>query len=148
MPRFVLLYHDCPPHYERLSHWDLMLEAGGQLSTWALAELPASWQAAHAETSILFPDCPPLARTDCVAVQRLGDHRREYLNYTGPISGDRGSVIRVAEGTYERISGVGTAATLEITVAGGLSERIRLSPTTVGCSEWSLTARSGQEGRS
>jgi CRP-like cAMP-binding protein len=34
-------------------------------------------------------------------VQALPDHRREYLDYEGPISGDRGYVRRVAEGTCE-----------------------------------------------
>ena len=32
---------------------------------------------------------------------RLADHRRAYLIYEGPVSGERGSVTRVAEGTCE-----------------------------------------------
>lgn len=32
------------------------------------------------------------------------EHRRLYLDYEGPISGDRGSVRRVDAGTYERRS--------------------------------------------
>jgi hypothetical protein len=32
---------------------------------------------------------------------RLADHRRAYLTYEGPVSGGRGAVTRVAEGTCE-----------------------------------------------
>jgi len=28
--------------------------------------------------------------------ERIGDHRREYLDYQGPISGGRGGVVRIA----------------------------------------------------
>lgn len=28
--------------------------------------------------------------------ERIGDHRRDYLEYEGPVSGGRGSVVRVA----------------------------------------------------
>jgi len=31
--------------------------------------------------------------------ERIGDHRREYLDYQGPISGGRGGVVRIATGT-------------------------------------------------
>jgi hypothetical protein len=30
---------------------------------------------------------------------RIGDHRRRYLDYEGPISGGRGSVVRLAGGS-------------------------------------------------
>ena len=36
-----------------------------------------------------------------VQLTRLADHRREYLDYEGPVSGNRGTVRRVATGTYE-----------------------------------------------
>src|SRR5687768_6367400 len=61
MPRFVLLYHECPPDYVRESHWDFMLEAAGVLRTWAVAKLPRSWRAAWEKTAALHPDCPVLA---------------------------------------------------------------------------------------
>src|SRR6266542_2533231 len=32
-------------------------------------------------------------------IQRIADHRRVYLEYEGPISGDRGTVSRIAAGT-------------------------------------------------
>jgi hypothetical protein len=98
MPRFVLLYHDCPPHYERPSHWDLMLEAGGALRTWALRELPRDWLAAYRRTAELDPNCPPLAAESTVAAEPLGDHRLAYLELEGPLSGDRGAVKRIDAG--------------------------------------------------
>jgi hypothetical protein len=100
MARFVLLYHDCPPNYARASHWDFMLETGDVLRTWALERLPCDWQAAHLRTASIFPNCPPLALESGVAAARLGDHRLDYLEFEGPLSGDRGTVVRVAAGTY------------------------------------------------
>jgi hypothetical protein len=37
----------------------------------------------------------------------LGEHRREYLRYEGPVGGGRGEVRRVTSGTYD-LSGDGT----------------------------------------
>jgi hypothetical protein len=76
MPRFVLLEHD-HPHL----HLDLMFEVGAVLWTWQLASLP--------EKSI-----PVQAR-------RIFDHRLLYLDYEGPISGNRGQVRRLDRGVYE-----------------------------------------------
>lgn len=80
MPRYVVLFHELPPDDQRAAHWDLMLEWGGVLRTWALPREPA----------------PPL---DCEAEQ-LFDHRAIYLEYEGPVSGKRGSVTRWDEGEY------------------------------------------------
>ncbi|HEV2971076.1 MAG TPA: DNA polymerase ligase N-terminal domain-containing protein [Pirellulales bacterium] len=65
-------------------HWDLMLESGAALRTWALAAEPAS--------DIL------------IAAEQLPDHRLAYLDYEGPISGDRGTVIRWDAGHFELLS--------------------------------------------
>lgn len=100
MPRFVLLYHDCPSNYERASHWDFMLESGDVLRTWALERLPHDWQAAFTRTSAVHPNCPSLAADNTVAAVQLGDHRRDYLELEGLLSGNRGTVMRVAAGTY------------------------------------------------
>jgi hypothetical protein len=82
MPRFVVLRHEMPQSSSRAGvHWDLMLEHEDRLRTWALAAEPAS-------------------ESDIVA-EALPDHRMEYLQYEGPISGDRGEVRRWDEGTYE-----------------------------------------------
>lgn len=76
MPRFVILTHDHP-----FRHWDLMLEEGPGLRTWRLTEAPQPGRA--------------------IAAERLPDHRCEYLDYEGPVSGGRGTVRRVDHGTYD-----------------------------------------------
>ena len=100
MPRFVLLYHECPPNYERASHWDFMLESGGALCTWALEQLPRGWQAVQTRTAAIYPNCPSLSSANHASAAQLGDHRLDYLQLEGPLSGERGAVVRVAAGTY------------------------------------------------
>jgi hypothetical protein len=80
MPRYVILFHELPADSDRASHWDLMLEWEGKLRTWALP-------------------CEPAQPLDCQA-ERLADHRPLYLEYEGPIAGDRGRVTRWDEGFY------------------------------------------------
>lgn len=75
MPRFVILEHDQP----RL-HWDLMLETGSVLRSWRLEKPPACGER--------------------IVALALFDHRPIYLNYEGPIQGDRGRVIRWDNGTF------------------------------------------------
>ncbi len=75
MPRFVILEHDHPA-----LHWDFMLEAGPALRTWRLAAPPA----------------PGIT----VAAEPLPDHRPAYLDYEGPVSGNRGTVMRWDGGTF------------------------------------------------
>ncbi|MCE9534099.1 MAG: hypothetical protein K8T89_23720 [Planctomycetes bacterium] len=75
MPRFVILEHDHP-----VLHWDLMLEWGETLRTWRLAAPPELGKAVAAEPSF--------------------DHRLIYLDYEGPISGNRGNVRRWEAGSY------------------------------------------------
>ena len=70
----------------RGDHYDLMLSppGAGLLWTWAIPINPV-----HQELPL-----------ECQA-ERLSDHRRMYLNYQGPVSGDRGHVQRAAKGTFE-----------------------------------------------
>ena len=75
MPRFVLLEHD-HPHV----HWDLMLERDASLRTWRLSAPPTQAAAIQAEA--------------------LADHRLAYLDYEGPVSGNRGTVTRWDAGDY------------------------------------------------
>jgi hypothetical protein len=75
MPRFVLLEHQWDG-----VHWDLMLESGESLRTWAI-------------------DAPVVAGADLPA-RALPDHRRIYLDYEGAISGGRGTVRRIDQGVY------------------------------------------------
>jgi hypothetical protein len=75
VPRYVILEHDQP-----LLHWDLMLEAGDVLQTWRLAAPPAA---------------------QAIDATILGDHRRMYLDYEGPVSGNRGNVRRWDAGLFD-----------------------------------------------
>jgi len=81
MPRFVVLHHQFPPDHARAAHWDLMLEQGDTLRTWALPAEPRAGETVTAEA--------------------LSDHRLAYLDYEGPVSGDRGWVNRWDSGTFE-----------------------------------------------
>jgi hypothetical protein len=78
MQRYVVLHHTGfgEPHF------DLMLESssGSLLMTWRAID----W---------------PLAAGD--ELLRIGDHRREYLDYEGPVSNNRGEVKRVACGACD-----------------------------------------------
>lgn len=76
MSRFVILRHESPQGL----HFDLMLELGDVLKTWALPQSPQ-----------------PGLELPCEA---LPDHRLAYLDYEGPISGQRGSVTQWDRGTY------------------------------------------------
>jgi hypothetical protein len=100
MPRFVVLTHDHP-----CLHWDFMLENEAVLRTWRL-------------------DQPPDSAGEITA-RPLPDHRLAYLDYEGPVSGNRGEVRRWDRGEYlsvaERDEG------LEIELRGEkLSGRARL----------------------
>lgn len=79
MNRYVLLEHQWNG-----THYDLMFErqhaGAGSLATWKIEE------PLHAGTQYSFA---------------LPDHRVEYLQYEGEISGNRGKVRRIAHGVYE-----------------------------------------------
>ena len=79
MAQFVLLEHNHPE-----LHWDFMVEQDGVLKTWRLAEQP---QVANAQ----------------IRATQLPDHRLAYLDYEGPVSGNRGEVKRIDRGTFDRL---------------------------------------------
>lgn len=80
MPRYVILLHELPSGRQRATHWDLMLQSGDVLRTWALPREPGLGLACDAE--------------------QLADHRPDYLEYEGPVSGNRGHVTRWDAGEY------------------------------------------------
>lgn len=77
MPRFVILCHSGGA---KGVHFDFMLEAGDALKTWAMAQPPAAG-----------------VEIDC---DELPDHRTAYLDYEGPVSGERGFVAQWDHGVY------------------------------------------------
>lgn len=83
MPRYVVLRHETPADADRPDHWDLMFETGEVLRAWACDTLPQAGRAVDA--------------------QPLPDHRPAYLDYEGPVSGNRGTVTRWDEGTYQLV---------------------------------------------
>jgi hypothetical protein len=141
MPRFVLLYHDCPPGYVRPSHWDLMLESGEVLETWALAQLPRGWQAAHAQTTLASPNCPSLSESDTVVAEHLAGHRLAYLNYEGVVSGGRGEVVRVAAGTFHLMKQSDDNWLLSFT-AGTIQGTLLLERESAAVPTWQIRASS------
>lgn len=77
--QYVILHHLLPGD----EHWDFMLEHRGGLLTWRVPcdpTLPCEWP---------------------IRCERIGDHRRSYLDYEGPVSGDRGTVTRIDRGRLE-----------------------------------------------
>ena len=79
MPQFVVLTHDHP-----VLHWDLMLETPEGLRTWRLSRPPDNEPGELRE----------------IPAEPLPLHRREYLDYEGPVSGNRGTVTRWGRGEY------------------------------------------------
>lgn len=53
-------------------------------------------------------------------LERLPDHRRLYLNYEGPISGDRGEVTPVAAGLIMNVTASAASVQLDISWAAGV----------------------------
>jgi len=76
MPRFAILTHDHP-----FLHWDFLLECGSSCRTWRLLHKPEGLGKIPAES--------------------LPEHRLMYLDYEGPVSGDRGGVTAWDTGTFE-----------------------------------------------
>jgi len=80
MMQLVVLHHtgvEAP-------HFDLMFERsnGGPLRTFRIG----AW---------------PIERDSELSATELADHRREYLEYQGPVAGNRGEVKRVAAGAAD-----------------------------------------------
>ena len=76
MPRFAVLIHDHPE-----LHWDFLLEDGPVCRTWRLSSAPD-----HVRP---------------VAAESIPDHRTMYLDYEGPVSGNRGTVTAFDAGTFD-----------------------------------------------
>lgn len=76
MSRYAILEHNHPT-----LHWDLLLEAGDVLKAWRLER-------------------PPDGNESTIGATEIADHRVGYLDYEGPVSGERGFVKRWDRGLY------------------------------------------------
>ena len=87
-----------------------MFETAGVLKTWRLEHPPSSsW---------------------CEA-EPLTDHRIAYLDYEGPVSGNRGQVRRVDTGTYQILDSTDTVLLVDLMGIHG-PQRLRLEASTNG----------------
>jgi hypothetical protein len=91
MLRYVVLRHSGVSE----PHFDLMFQTlpGSALATWRSDVWPIDTR---------------------VALTRLRDHRRFYLDYEGDLSDQRGTVIRVAEGNFQLEIGENSVWTIRI----------------------------------
>lgn len=97
MPRYVILTHDHP-----FPHWDFLLEqeSGGMLWAWRLLSEPSAGE--------------------CCPAEPLPDHRPLYLDYEGPVGGERGTVARWDGGEYSRLSTGDAPLSLQLQSQRGL----------------------------
>ena len=121
--QFVVLLHEQGDS----RHWDLMLEGDEKLATWRLA-------------------CKP----DAVGhegdeARRIFDHPKRFLDYEGPLSGDRGSVTRVDGGTYQTLAQSETQWRIRLKgwIMTGCYILTRADAST---DEWTISHREGESG--
>lgn len=108
--RFVILEHDHP-----ILHWDFMLDIGGVLRSWRLSATPCTGE---------------------MIAEQLADHRQAYLDYEGPVSGDRGAVKRWDRGTYRLEADASDSLDMDI-VGEKIQGRVRM--TRVAATSWRVT---------
>ena len=118
MPRYVIL-----EHASNGVHWDIMLEVGDTLRTWAVDV--------------------PIAPGWAIPARTLANHRVAYLDYEGPISRDRGTVKSWDSGTYRVLEWSETV--VRVALAGhqllGLMELCAVAGT---AGSWSLVFLPGR----
>ena len=97
--RTVILRHDLPDGSHHFD-WLLANDAAGSLPL-------TTWRCSRRVDE--------LGTAESMPAERLGDHRPIYLDYVGPVSGDRGHVSRVVTGHFTLNSA--TPDCMEIDVA-------------------------------
>lgn len=101
-----------------------MLEHAGVLWTWQLGADP---------TAAAAPD-------DTIEAVRIADHRLHYLDYEGPISGNRGQVQRVDRGEIQSIAPGADGIELDL---AGQHHRGRYRLTRMEDDRWTWAPASG-----
>lgn len=124
-PLFALLEHDArqasdPGAQATGLHWDLLIDltGGERVATWRLS-------------------ANPITAVGPIDADRIGEHRRVYFDYEGPVSGGRGAVRRLDRGGVAVVSQ--TRGCIVVELAGSVMRgRWRLS--CVGGGRWRLGA--------
>ena len=107
-----------PADSGRDDHWDFMLEVDDGLATWEISE--------------------PIEENKLLAATRLADHRKHYLDYEGPVSGNRGEVARWDFGEYQTISRHEIGWTVEL-YGQRLKGRVSLSLSNPATQRWLIS---------
>jgi hypothetical protein len=114
-----------------------MFEAGHSLRTWALLQLPRGWQPAQSHTAAIHAGCATASAVNIVEAEALGDHRRDYLEYEGPVSGERGQVTRIDSGVFETIDESRQSWQVEL-CGEHIRGRVTLKAGPEGANRWTL----------
>ncbi len=119
--RYAILHHQ-----DRAGeHWDFLIEQRTALATWKFPDDPTA------------PDALPMEGT------RIADHRKVYLDYEGPVRGDRGHVQRVDRGACDILEAGEAAWRFELR-GGRLGGRFTLRACGAEPDHWRLEAE-GEE---
>ena len=116
--RFVILHHLIASG----EHWDLMLEEKDVLATWQMMSEPRSRDS-----------CP-------IECRRIKDHRKQYLDYEGSISGGRGFVTRFDYGRFELMAADDDALELRLEGKCLVGDFLLERSDPQSQSRWTLTA--------
>jgi hypothetical protein len=115
--RYAILHHQ-----DRAGeHWDFLIEQPAALATWKFPGDPTAPGALPAEG------------------RRIADHRKVYLDYEGPVRGDRGHVRRVDGGACD-ILDAGENGWRVVLRGGRLRGFFTLRPCGAGGYRWRLDA--------
>jgi hypothetical protein len=113
--QIVLLHHLIAEGHQRQNcrgdHFDLLIDPGGDALLW-------TWET---DQNVFEND----GNSNRITATRLPDHRRVYLDFEGPLSGDRGEVKRQLFGTFVT-SQCGNDQLLRLTIKAKTSHGVKV----------------------
>ena len=75
---------------------------------------------------------------DSMTLERIADHRQEYLRFEGELAGGRGSVARLAQGQCDILEDSSTRFVVTAHWEAGASARVELTPS--GGGVWTVSS--------
>ncbi|MBU44672.1 MAG: hypothetical protein CMN76_15730 [Spirochaetaceae bacterium] len=99
--KFHLVHHIQEPQSTQKNHGDLFLDTGGEaLPTYEMREVDLQQLRELVPNGIDLVELSdsPLESVQQWSVTRKQNHKRKYIDYAGPISGNRGRIITVLKG--------------------------------------------------